>query len=560
MSDGSTDVSVVENEVVYVHFATGGVTHCNFLGMVACESGNAQGIYTAIQKALIFPNITQDEIMKKVVGFIGDGASVNTGHVNGVISIFQRNVNQSIIILKCMSHRVELAFKDAMKTSSHFKQVYDLLDQLFKFFHKSPKQTGGLKEAFQALDKQVIMPTRVGGTRWIGHTQRALQNMIKAYPALMRHLSQVATTRTQFAAQPKAKFLMGKLRSRTVLLFAHFVNDIPAVIVKLSMFLQQRQTCIYQVHEQLKATAKHIKKFENRSGPEQRKLQASLDSNDGVFEGERLTGSQSSTEIDNNVSKVVQGLVKALETRFQDTDKGVLECTKLADVTSWPATYDDAIDFGDHLLAAFIDHYHHNLSEAGIDVSAAELEWTSLKQALYNTDSFNIHSMTWQTINRLFHTQYPNVLGLVDLILSLPAGTSECERGFSQMKVTKTSYRNKLKSTTMSMLMTIQLHSPSVSSFNPMPAIQQWNHHHLRKPNFMDVRHRKKLNVIMADSNEAVEAEDDAQHASDMPVEQGAEAEGDTQSFEAGQGLDSNYESDFSDLLESDVGSDTDLM
>ncbi|XP_070547614.1 E3 SUMO-protein ligase KIAA1586-like [Ptychodera flava] len=168
--------------------------------------------------------------------------------------------------------------------------------------------------------------------------------------------------------------------------------------------------------------------------------------------------------------------------------------------------------------------------------------------------------MTWQTNKRLLHTQCPNVLGLVDLILSLPAGTSECERGFSQMKVTKTSYRNKLKSTTMSMLMTIQLHSPSVSSFNPMPAIQQWNHHHHRKPYFMEVRHRKKLNVIMAESNEAVEAEDDAQHASDMPVEQGAEAEGYTQSFEAGQGLDSDYESDFSDLLESDFGSDTDLM
>ena len=54
---------------------------------------------------------------------------------------------------------------------------------------------------------------------------------------------------------------------------------------------------------------------------------------------------------------------------------------------------------------------------------------------------------------------------------SLPAETSECERGFSQMKITKTQYRNKLRSTSMSMLMTIQLHSPDINAFDPTEAI-----------------------------------------------------------------------------------------
>lgn len=34
MSDGSTDISVIENEIVYIHFAHRGIEYCYFLGLV----------------------------------------------------------------------------------------------------------------------------------------------------------------------------------------------------------------------------------------------------------------------------------------------------------------------------------------------------------------------------------------------------------------------------------------------------------------------------------------------------------------------------------------------
>ena len=74
----------------------------------------------------------------------------------------------------------------------------------------------------------------------------------------------------------------------------------------------------------------------------------------------------------------------------------------------------------------------------------------------------------------------------MDLILSIPVGSSECERGFSKMKALKTSYRNNLKSSTMTLLLTIQLHSPDISDFDPTTSIHQWNQGHHRRPNFMD--------------------------------------------------------------------------
>ena len=104
MSNGSTDISVIENEVVYVHFSYQGDMKCSFLDLIACESRNATGLYDAIMKTL--PNIA-----KESCGLHSDGASANTGHLNGVIALFHNIVSRSILMVKCMSHRVELAFK-----------------------------------------------------------------------------------------------------------------------------------------------------------------------------------------------------------------------------------------------------------------------------------------------------------------------------------------------------------------------------------------------------------------------------------------------------------------
>ena len=73
-----------------------------------------------------FSNLSLEDLHKEITAYVGDGAKVNTERLNGVISIVQREVNQFIVMIKCMSHRVELAPKDAMKTSNLFKQLLEL--------------------------------------------------------------------------------------------------------------------------------------------------------------------------------------------------------------------------------------------------------------------------------------------------------------------------------------------------------------------------------------------------------------------------------------------------
>ena len=45
---------------------------------------------------------------------------------------------------------------------------------------------------WQALDKPSVMPLRIGGTRWVSHLLRAIENLWKSYQAVVQHLEQVS--------------------------------------------------------------------------------------------------------------------------------------------------------------------------------------------------------------------------------------------------------------------------------------------------------------------------------------------------------------------------------
>ena len=77
-----------------------------------------------------------------------------------------------------------------------------------------------------------------------------------------------------------------------------------------------------------------------------------------------------------------------------------------------------------------------------------------------------------------------NVFDVIDLVLSLPAYSAECERGFSAMKLNKTDIRNRLTVTVLTDVMRIKLLSPSISEFEPTNAIHAWNAtgHRSRRP------------------------------------------------------------------------------
>lgn len=63
------------------------------------------------------------------------------------------------------AHRLELAYKDAMRKYPSHKVLGELLDGLYLFYHNSPLNRSDLGRVCEVLDVPKVVPTRIGGTR-----------------------------------------------------------------------------------------------------------------------------------------------------------------------------------------------------------------------------------------------------------------------------------------------------------------------------------------------------------------------------------------------------------
>ena len=194
LSDGSTDVSVIENEIIYIRFSIKGHVYVFFLALIAVDKADARGIITAIKNGLLYVSSGEENLqtlLSKLVAYCCDGASVNTGHINGVIALMRNEIHSQILLIHCLVHRLELGYKDAIKGIKVYDKLVTALSSMFAFYHVSPLQRTNLKNTFEAIGKKLLLPLRVGGTRWLAHTGLALENLFTGYEGYVVHLGQV---------------------------------------------------------------------------------------------------------------------------------------------------------------------------------------------------------------------------------------------------------------------------------------------------------------------------------------------------------------------------------
>ena len=115
---------------------------------------------------------------------------------NGIGAILRRD-QPSLITIHCMAHRLELALKDVAKKNKHYDKSINILAMgLYYFYHNSSLNRAMLTRSYKAFRcdddiVELLLPTRVGGTRWIGHTYRAITNLTSSYKFICAHLGQV---------------------------------------------------------------------------------------------------------------------------------------------------------------------------------------------------------------------------------------------------------------------------------------------------------------------------------------------------------------------------------
>ena len=171
--------------------------------------------------------------LSKLVTMGSDGASVMLGKKSGVLALLKEQ-QPSLIGIYCSAHRLELYYKDAMKKVPMAEKVLTLLTGLYYMYRNSPLNRTNLKNAFRCLSINIKLPTRAGGTRWVGHILRALEHFLDGYPAFRLHLEQLAASKEKSDGKAKAIGFLKLLRSQDIIAMALFLQDILTVLHKVS--------------------------------------------------------------------------------------------------------------------------------------------------------------------------------------------------------------------------------------------------------------------------------------------------------------------------------------
>ena len=160
------------------------------------------------------------------------------------------------------------------------------------------------------------------------------------------------------------------------------------------------------------------------------------------------------------------------------------------------------VGFGDKFIRVLINHFSTVLLSHTVSTEDIMSEWVLLKASLYqrlpyfamlyilyiyisnyNICNFKINrysvdhlrtTLTWKDINSVLFSSCPLILSVIDLVLSIPATSIECERGFSTMRQVKNDWRSRLSITSLNDSMRILLEGPAIDQFQPEDAINKW--------------------------------------------------------------------------------------
>ena len=92
---------------------------------------------------------------------------------------------------------LELAYKDAIKKDSLYEKVINLLMGLYYFYKNSPKMRKCLKRLCKKVYKVMfLVPTRVGGTRWVAHLLRAVKHFLHMYQAIRHQMEDILSQKS----------------------------------------------------------------------------------------------------------------------------------------------------------------------------------------------------------------------------------------------------------------------------------------------------------------------------------------------------------------------------
>jgi hypothetical protein len=494
LSDGSTDKSNTQQEIIYIRFIQEGLPVTRFLTMKSVTKANAENLTKALTDTMT-GTMDQPQWKETLVACCFDGANVMMGDISGVGVRLQRDLPH-LTVIHCCAHRLELSIKDVLKRCDNMNAMETLLYSIYKHYKYSALNWGELQNVGAALNIKVRKPVNNKGTRWLAHHSRAVEVFMINYSSMITHMTHVTATVTGDRYERTAQ-LLGELQMPSVPMFLNFLSLYLPIVSRLSESFQSPELTIGEVQNRLTAVYTNIVNYKNN--PEKLKKvivkDMAIEGNKIMYSGAEVqlprkgrSRQAPQKEFDETVKEVLKEATtifnltqQYMGERFKDLiEDEVLPHTSIFQPLNWPHNVQDLASYGEDSVKCIFQHYLGPLTAAGKSEAKALVQWTELKICI--TTYLRSHSQKvkisalWQhfILKDQVQQQFPDILALVQICLLIPTNTADCERGFSLMGRIKNDWRARLNTSTLASLKAISLHEQTQEQFLPENAIKEW--------------------------------------------------------------------------------------
>ena len=156
----TTDISNTQNLIVYIRMVVADKIHVYFLGVIPLVIATAAAIFEKLMVFLTETGISEEILLRQLIGFCSDGASCMTGQFQGVAKLFRDKIPH-IKSFHCMAHRLELAVKNAVDSVNFISHFRDFIDAVYKMYSLSPKNERELEAIASKLCVELLKIRKV---------------------------------------------------------------------------------------------------------------------------------------------------------------------------------------------------------------------------------------------------------------------------------------------------------------------------------------------------------------------------------------------------------------
>lgn len=473
--DGSEDITKTEQEIVYiVSVSNMGEYSSDYLGLINLGANRtAQDIVDGLEQLFNASGLT--EWKKKLVSVCSDGAAVNVGAYNGVVSKLRQmvDIGDSLVHILCTAHTLENCAKSADRAVPYCESFNKSIVTLLSFYLKKggAKRIAQLQKICEEKDIAFVKLGKFHNIRWSAWRQETLMKIGRMLPAIQ---IQVATSDDSS---------LKHICTERFRCFLANMLDIGDILQFTSLRFQRDNLTIGECKDELMAAIGQMTLLMDSEGKYRKETV-------GYAEADR--------------DKI--GVLRALIDEFDSRYESLKSCDQflIFDPTTWPQEMKDIHSFGNTTLSNILEKYEASLH---VDKDSTLREWMHLKQAGKRLAASSVHELV-NVVNTSNPGSYSNIQKVLLLSLTLPLSSAACERGFSQMNIIKNKYRSCLSDTRLSSLMHIHLSKYTTETFDPKPAVDLWLQTASRRLN-QEERSRPSASSVYEIEEESEEGSDD---------------------------------------------------